>query len=46
MHVPKKKKGEHFINLDMLTTLLAQRKKVDLRTVGKKPIIEILNNGM
>ena len=43
MYIPKKRKGDYFDNLGMLTTLLAERKQIDLRTAGQKPLIEMLN---
>lgn len=39
--VSKSNHGEHFPNLEMLTTLLPHQKK-DLKELGKKPLIEVL----
>lgn len=40
--IPKVNEGEHFDNLDLLTTLLAQPK----RQQHKSPLIEVISNGM
>ena len=42
MQASKCHHGEHFANLEMLTTLLPHNKTKDLRTVGKKPLIEVV----
>jgi len=41
VQVPKLTVGQHFPNLEMLTTLLPRKHK-DLRSVGEKPQIEVL----
>lgn len=42
----KLSRGEVFPNLDMLTTLLPCRQRKDLRRLGEKPGIEVLESGM
>lgn len=44
MQLPKHNHGEHFADLEMLTTLLPRKKK-DLKSLGKKPLIEVLEQG-
>lgn len=47
VQVTKLNRGDHFPSLDMLTTLLPhkQRRSKDLRKVGEKPMIEVLESG-
>lgn len=44
VHLSKLNHGEHFANLEMLTTLLPSKRK-DLKTLGEKPSIEVLEPG-
>ena len=43
VQIPKRNEGEHFTNLGMLTTLFANKRQVDLRSVGAKPTIEVID---
>lgn len=45
VQVTKLNRGEDFPSLDMLTTLLPRRQRRDLRKVGEKPMIEVLESG-
>ena len=42
VHLPKEKTGQHFDNLGMLTTLLANSKKVEIKSAGSQPLIEVI----
>ena len=44
VHIPKETKGEHFVNLGMLTTLLAPRQQAHSHTIGQGPSIEVLQS--
>lgn len=41
VRVSKRNYGEHFPDLEMLTTLLPRKQK-DLKKIGEKPLIEVL----
>jgi len=43
VHLPKRNRGEHFENLEMLTTLLSGKNhSTDLSKMGSNPLIEVM----
>lgn len=45
VELPKSNHGEHFANLEMLTTLLPKKSTTtDLKRVGCKPLIEMVGD--